>query len=136
MARLAAFEKRWAEALFAAILAPETAGLPAFASIDRTAFWRCIEDAPGPLFGVGLRGMVHLLTFLPLAEPPRAADGGRGARRPFFALPSEAQRAYVAALEHDPRFVVRQALHALKMVACMAWFDAPSVRARFAGAAL
>ena len=133
MARLAAFEKRWAEALFAAILAPETAGLPAFESIDRQAFWRCIEEAPGPLFGIGLRGMVHLLTFLPLVEP-----GGPGAsrpRRPFFALPPEARRELVAALEHDPRFAVRQALHALKMLACMAWFDAPAVRARFPGAA-
>jgi hypothetical protein len=120
---LAGFERRWAEALFAAILAPETAALPPFERIDRAEFWRCLDEAPGPLFGIGLRAMVHALTFLPLAD--------RRHRKPFFALAPEDRRALVAELDRQGPAAVRQVLTALKMLACMAYFDDPAVRARF-----
>jgi len=123
--RLTRIEKRWAEVIFAAILAPEVAGLPGFDRVDRTAFWRAVDDRTGELFGHGLRAMVALVTFLPVAD--------RRHRRPLFALDHDARRALVAELAADPRFAVRQAIVALKMLAGMAYLDDPVVRARFTG---
>jgi len=124
-AHLGRRERAWAEAIFAAILAPETAGLPAFDSIDRDAFWRCLDQAPGVLLGHGLRAMIHTVTFLPLTD--------RRYRRPFFALPLEARLTVVAELDHHPRFLLRQTLETLKLLACFAYFDDAAVRARFPG---
>lgn len=122
--RLTRLERAWAERLFAAILAPQTAGLPRFESVDRAPFWAAIDEAPGPLFGVGLRAMIHLLTFLPLTDPRH--------HRPFFLLPEDARIDWIEERYHDGRFAVRQAVYALKMLACFAWFDAPHVRAAVA----
>lgn len=124
--RLRGFERRWAEAMFAAILAPETVGLPAFASIDRHEFWRCVESAPGPLFGVGLRAMVHALNLWPLADARH--------RRPFVALTPAAQATLVAELAHHGSYAVRQLVTALKMLACLAYFDDAGVRQRVGAA--
>lgn len=122
--RFSRLEREWAEAIFAAILAPETVGLPAFEEIDRVAFWRCLEQAPGPLFGPGLRGMIHAVTMLPLAD--------RRYLLPLFALPLDVRHTLVEELANDRRYAVRQMMSALKMVACFAYFDDPVVRARFA----
>src|SRR5262249_7143726 len=97
-------------------------GLPAFASIDRATFWRCFEEATGPLVRAGLRPMVHTLTFLPLVS---------GFGRPFFLL-SEGERArFLATIADDPRYFLRQTLVTLKMLACFAYFDDARVRERY-----
>lgn len=124
--RLSTTEKAWAEAIFEAMLPTDTAGLPAFASVDRAAFWRCLEDAPGPSFGPGLRAMVHGLTFLPVAD--------RRHRKPFYALDRDQRQDVVAELAADPRYAVRQMVTTMKMMACFAYFDDAGVRARFDGA--
>ncbi|MCZ7678153.1 MAG: hypothetical protein M5U28_05015 [Sandaracinaceae bacterium] len=60
MSALGPTERRWAEALFEAILGPvEQHGLPAFASVDKASFYEAIDRAPGPAFAPGLRAMVH-----------------------------------------------------------------------------
>jgi hypothetical protein len=116
------FERRWAEAIFAAVL-PGGAGLPAFAAIDRDTFWRCLEQAPAPSFGVGLRAMVHALTFLPVADARL--------RRPFFQLSEDERRAFVLDLEQRDSYPARQLLTTMKTLACFAYFDDPIVRERF-----
>lgn len=122
-AHLTAAEKRVAETLFAAIVPGETAGMPAFAALDRARFWECLRTAPGPSFGPGLRAMVHGLNLLPLAD--------RRFRRTFTALSPDERETLLVELASDERYAVRQMLTTLKMVACFAYFDDPVVRARF-----
>ena len=123
MSGLGARERRWAEALFAALLGPtEAHGLPAFAQIDHQAFYRAIETAPGPLFLPGLRAMVAALTFAPVLDPRFG--------RPFFALDPEARLDCIEALAKDRRYAVRQMISTLKILACFAYYEDPSVRAR------
>lgn len=122
--RFTAAERVRAEAIFEAILPAESAGLPSFESIDRTEFWRCIEDAPGPSFGPGLRAMIHAFTLLPLAD--------RRFRKPFHRLDRDQRETLVAELSGDERYAIRQMLTTLKMIACFAYFDDARVRARFA----
>lgn len=119
--QLRPFERRWAEALFEAILGGgERDDLPRFEVIDRTVFWHALAEAPAPSFGVGLRVFVWTLTLLPLAD--------RRWRRPFVALPREARLLAVSEWERSPSYAVRQMLAALKMLACFAYFDDPLVR--------
>ncbi len=116
--RLWPFERAWAEALFSAVLPMD----PPFSAIDRTHFWRCLEEAPADTFGVGLRGMVHALTFMPLTR-------GQG---PFFTLDEEEQERFLDSIAKDERYVVRQMIVTMKTLACMAYYDDPTVRARIA----
>jgi len=54
--RLTAIERSWAEQLFAAIIGTNgDNGLPAFASVDLSTFWRCFDETPAPLVRAGLR---------------------------------------------------------------------------------
>lgn len=122
--RLLPLERAWAEALFAAILGTgREEGLPEFQEVDRATFWRCFEEAAPPLIGMGLRGMVHTLTWLPLTD--------RRFRRPFFRLTPEERERFVAGLADDERDLVRQSLVTLKTLACFAYLDDAAVRARF-----
>lgn len=122
-AALSPRERRWAEALFAAILGPlEDHGLPAFASIDLASFYEAIDRAPGPMFAPGLRAMVAALTFWPLTHPRF--------RRPFHALDARARLDCVEAMAASEAYVTRQMLTTLKMLACFAYFENAAVRAR------
>lgn len=121
MSALGPTERRWAEALFEAILGPlERQGLPPFASVDKASFYDAIDRAPGPAFAPGLRAMVHAATFAPLAHPRFA--------RPFFALDREARVRFVEAMAGDTRFVTRQILSTLKILATFAYYEDPAVR--------
>jgi len=115
-------ETAWAEAIFAAILPGEAAGLPAFASIDRTVFWRCLAESTGPAFRIGFRAMVVVLTQLPRFHPRW--------RRPFHALAPADQAAFLAALAGSRRAAARQLVETMKILACFAYLDAAAVRAR------
>lgn len=126
--RLFGFERRWAEALFEALLGQGESsaarhGLPPFGAIDRAAFWSALESAPAPSFRFGLRGFVYALNLATLFD--------RRFGRPFVRLAGEDRLRAIEALDRDPRYGVRQAMAALKMLACFAYFDAPEVRARF-----
>jgi hypothetical protein len=124
--RLRAFERGWAEALFAALLPGDPAhGLPPFGAIDRTQFWQCLARAPAPSFGLGLRAMVYTLSFLPVTD--------KRFRRPFFRLSAREQALVIEELARDPRFAARQMVTALKTLACLAYFDDGAVRARVGG---
>jgi hypothetical protein len=121
--RLRGFERAWADALFEALLpGHEAAGLPPFCAVDRARFWQCLEHAPGPSFGAGLRAMVYALTLLPVADPRL--------RRPFFRLDRAEREAAITRYACDDRFAVRQMVVTLKTLACLAYFDDPAVRLR------
>jgi hypothetical protein len=121
--RLLPHERRWLEQIFAAMLPGETVGLPSFDSGDHAEFFRIIEDAPGASFLPGLRVMLHALHALPL--------GYAHYRRPFFALPLEARRAFLAELAHENGYLSRQLVAALKILAGFAYFENPRVRECF-----
>ncbi|MBN8609022.1 MAG: FAD-dependent oxidoreductase [Deltaproteobacteria bacterium] len=121
MSALPPRERRWAEALFDAILGPvERHGLPSFASIDHAGFYRAIDHAPGPPFAPGLRGMVTAAT---LATLPTHG-------RPFHALDRDARVRAIDTMSADPRYLVRQILSTLKILATFAYFEDPEVRRR------
>jgi hypothetical protein len=126
-APLLPFERRLAEQLFDAILGVDgSEGLPSFASFHHQAFWQTMAGRTPPYFSPGLRAAVHLLSLLPLGMP--------GLHRTFPRL-SRAQRlACVARLESSPRYLVRQSLATLKILACFAYFEDERVRARLGGA--
>src|SRR5262245_5840045 len=101
--RLFGFERRWAEALFEAVLGIETrvgAGraLPAFERIDRTVFWRALEEAPAPSFRFGLRGFVYALTLWPILD--------RRWRKPFFRLSHADRLAAIEAFDGSSRYLI------------------------------
>lgn len=121
--RLTAMERAWAEELFAAIVATGgDDGLPAFATVDRDAFWRRFDEAPAPLVRAGLRPMLHTLTFLPLVS---------GFGRPFFRLSPDERARFLAEAAGSRRYFVRQSVTTLKTLACFAYFHDEAVRARF-----
>ncbi len=112
-------ERRWADALFDALLGRPIA--------DRSRFWTTVAAAAPPLPRLGLRAAVHLLTFLPLSQ--------RRFRRPFFALASDEQLDCVEAMAAHGLLTVRQAVSTLKVIACLALFEEPAMRAAAAGRA-
>jgi hypothetical protein len=124
--RLTSVERDWCEQLFEAIVATGGSdGLPAFADVDRSTFWRCFEEAPAPLVRAGLRPMLHTLVFLPVVS---------GYGRPFFLLSREDRARFLEAAAADRRYFVRQAVVTLKTLACFAFFDDSRARAHFEGA--
>jgi hypothetical protein len=122
--RLTAMERRWAELLFAALLGVGADDREAQAGLS--AFWEQFEAASPPLVQAGLRPMVLLLTFLPV---------GLGWGRPLFALDSAARFRFVEQASASSSFAVRQALITLKTLACLAYFEGPQIRSRYAGGA-
>lgn len=129
MSALGPHEKRWAEALFEAVLGPvEEHGLPSFASVDKAGFYRAIETAPGPQFTPGLRGMIYAANFAPVLDPRFG--------KPFSALDREARLRFVEAMSHQHGFVTRQILSTLKILATFAYYEDPAVRAGSASAPL
>ncbi|MBM4783349.1 MAG: hypothetical protein GQE15_37200, partial [Archangiaceae bacterium] len=74
---LRAFERRWADALFDALLGTAVA--------DRARFWELLSAHGPAMLEPGLRAAVHALTFLPVTLP--------GFRKPFFALDADTRLA-------------------------------------------
>ena len=116
-------ERAWLERIFEAMLPAETAGLPTFDASRHADLCRTLEEATGATFLPGLRVMLHALAVLPL--------GYAGYRRPFFALPVDGRRAFLAELAREPGYLSRQLVAALKILACFAYFESPFVRANF-----
>lgn len=123
--RLSAFERRWASALFGAIIgAGGGDGLPPFASVDEGLFYRRFESAAAPLVRAGLRPMLYALVLAPVTM---------GYKKPFFALSTEDQARFLIEVDHEGNAFLRQSLAALKTLACFAYFEDPVVRARVGG---
>lgn len=116
---LAPTVRRLAEPLMAAVLPLDAVGLPMPRQFD--AFWARLPGATAPTFGPGLATAVLALTALPRFD--------RRYRRTFDVLAPAEQRALVAEWLRDDRFVVRQFIAIIKVVAALAVFDDPAVRA-------
>ena len=97
------FERPGPRHIFAAILATETAGCRRCRPLDRGAFWRCLDEAPGALVRARPARHGHALTFLPLDDRRLPAAVVRARRR-------DAAGAAVPSSTRDPRYVVRQLL--------------------------
>lgn len=118
------YERAWLEQIFQAMLPADTAGLPALAARDEeSSFFRAIEHATGPTFIPGLRMMLHALSVLPL--------GYAGYRKPFFALSVDRRRAFLEHLSRERGYLPRQLVQTMKILAAFAYFEDPTVRARF-----
>lgn len=111
---LFAFERRWAEALFASIVdAPLTRA---------DALWSRFDASAAPLTRFGLRFMVWALVFSPLLR----------LRPPFFAMTPAGRAQFLAHVEVRGSYFARQSLTTLKTLACFALFEDDTVRGRFA----
>lgn len=107
---LLAFERRWAEALFTAILD---------APLSRAdVLWSRFDTAAAPLTRFGLRFMVWALVFSPLLR----------FERPFFAMGADARARFLTHVEARGSYFARQSLMTLKMLACFALYEDDAVR--------
>lgn len=121
VSRLAERDQRLLVALFGAII-PAAEGLDqSGADVDHRRFFEAITTTTSSSFVPGLAAMLVLVRGLIFVRH----------RRPFEALSRDEQLAFVEALGSDERYPVRQVATTLKMLACMAYFDDPSVRIRF-----
>ena len=127
-------ERAWAELMFDALLGAgddDAASLPslsAMAPAERARFWRLLDERTPPYFGPGLRACVQALAWAPLLM--------KGLRRHFASLSPAERIACVERLEESPRYLVRQTLATLKILACFARFESAEVRARLGGDAV
>jgi hypothetical protein len=112
------FERRWRDALFAAMIPSsqtcEGAAIPGLIELDLTAFWEILERQAPPLLRLGLRASVWALTFAPLLVV--------GSPRLFSSLP-EARRDLVLRRAAGSRlYLLRQLVTTIKALACLAYF--------------
>lgn len=108
------FERRWAEALFDALLGVQVT--------DRERFWALVAAKAPALVKPGLRVAVHALTVLPTTM--------KGYGRPFFALSWPQQLACVEAMGEHPSLTVKQLVSTVKVLACFALLESPGQRER------
>ncbi len=118
--RLTLAERRFAEQVFGALLPGDARGRRAFAEIDTAGFWRCLHEDGAPSLIPGLRLMLVAVWVGPLLD--------RRFRRPFPRLSTEDQYRWLAGLDADARYLPRQLVATLKILACFAWFDDPVAR--------
>jgi len=116
--RLLAVERLWRTALLEAMIPAPRPGLPAMAELDLDAFWlRFDEIAPAHL-QLGMRAAAWpVAVALPLAL---------GYRRPLHLLDAEQRDAVLQRAATLP--VASSLLEIVKLVACLAYFDAERVQ--------
>ncbi|MBI4706238.1 MAG: hypothetical protein HY744_34510 [Deltaproteobacteria bacterium] len=126
-------ERRWRDALLAAMIPPAAAlaapaaqppaaaALPGLGELDLVPFWTAYERCAPPLLRLGVRVAVWVLSLAPilvLAVPCL-----------FTQLePEERDRMLERAARSD-WYVLRQMVVTLKLLACFAYFREPAVRA-------
>ncbi len=116
------FERRWRDALFAAMI-PRTpeADLPGLDELDLEPFWEVMERQAPAMVRLGLRASVWLLAFSPLFLI--------GSLRLFPGL-DPARRDRVLRRAADSRlYLLRQLVTTVKALACLAYLRDPEVRA-------
>jgi hypothetical protein len=116
------FERRWRDALFAAMLPRlDPDGPPGLGELDLASFWPRFHAAAPPLLRLGLRAAVWAFAFAPLFL--------RGRLCFFSGLPEGEQDAVLLRAAGHRRFLLRQMALVVKAVACFAYFQDPSARA-------
>ena len=134
MNRWSARERRWRDALMAALIpvGPPNDGrpeqdpagrLPGLAELDTTSFWADLDQAAPPLLRLGLRVAVWALTWMPLVLVGRLCT--------FPRLSPDAQDQLLSRAAASRWYLLRQLVTLLKALACFAYFREPAVRARF-----
>lgn len=107
------FERRWRDALVAAVLP---------VPVGASGFWEAFAAAAPPELRLGLRAAVWILAL----SPPWLL----GRWRTFGALgPDDRDRLLTLAAGHR-RYLVRQLVELLKLVACLRAFEDPALRTR------
>jgi hypothetical protein len=119
-----AADRRWRDALLAAVIPridPE--GLPGLEDLDPGRFFGELDRAAPPLLRFGFRAAVWVLTFSPIFL--------LGKPRRFGALPPSDRDLLLGRAASSRLYLLRQLVLALKLVACFAYFQDPTLRARF-----
>lgn len=118
------FERRWRDALMAAVLPPAADGsLPGLGDLDLDGFWRELRAAAPPVLRAGLRASVWALALAPLLL---------GRRRTFLGLSADERDALLARAAGSRSYLLRQMALTLKTLACFAYFRDPAARAAVA----
>jgi len=117
-----AFERRWRDALLAAVIpAPPDAERPGLGALDLASFWQSFAKAAPPLLGLGLRVAVWVLTLAPLFL--------LGKLRLFPSLAEPQKDRLLCRALGSRLYLLRQLVVSLKAVASFAYFSDPAVRA-------
>ncbi len=121
---MTAFERRWQQALFAALIPGVPGGrLPPIRTLDLAAFWTRYEGAAPFMLRIGLRLAVAALTWMPLCRYGR----------PFHRLDADRQDAFLARQNSSRLYIVRQLVTVVKLIACFAYFRDPTIQAAVRG---
>lgn len=116
-------ERRWRNALCAAVVPPPDDGLlPGLGALPTDDFWREVEHAAPLLLRIGLRGAVLAISLCPPIVVGRLAT--------FDHLPRHEQERVVERLAGSRFFLVRQLPTTLKLMACFAYLRDGDVRDR------
>ncbi len=116
-------ERRWRDALCAAVIPPPADGeLPGFSALSTGEFWREVDQVAPPLLRLGLRGAVLGLALCPPVVIGRLTT--------FDRLTPEEQDRVVTRVGQSRWFLARQLPMTLKLMACFAYLREADVRAR------
>ncbi len=117
----AAFEVRWRDATFAALVPAAPDGShPGLAAVDTAKYWEDMERSAPGLVRLGLRASLWAVALLPLLLVGRLC---------FFASLSQSLKDRMLEKMASSRlYLLRQILATLKMLACFAYFRDPLVR--------
>ena len=116
------WERRCLDAMFAATI-PASGDTPSLGGLDLDGFWERFERAAPFELKLGLRVAVIGLGVggpLLLLKTPRS----------FLQLDDASRDRMLSEAIESSNFLVRQLATVLKVVACMAYFDDPTVQAR------
>ncbi len=120
MTHWTAAERRWRDAIAAAML-PRHGALPGFAEHSAPdAFWARLGEVAPPLLRHGLRAATWAITWAPLPI----------CGRQFHRLAPIDREAFLRRFDESRWFLVRQLVLAWKLVACLGLLTDPAVRAR------
>lgn len=120
------FERRWRDDLCAAVIPRvDPVGLPGLGEVDTDEFWSRFLVAAPPDVRRSLRLAVWVLTLCPplLVRSPMT----------FGHLSSELRDRHLDAALRHRSWVFRELAGLVKLVACLAYFGDPAVRARVSG---
>ncbi|MCK6549094.1 hypothetical protein L6R52_24840 [Myxococcota bacterium] len=118
----ARFERRWLEALLAAMI-PPSAARPGLAALDLDQFLDALFTAAPPLLRFGVRAATWALTLGPPVFLGRIST--------FGGLSEEERDRMLVRVATSRSYLARQLAITLKLVASFGYLRAPEVRATF-----
>ena len=125
MRGLTRMERRWCQALMEAVLPAGESELPSLGSLDLEPFWERFHRAAPWTLRAGFRLALWVLTWLPLIS--------LRFRRPFFGLSGPRQDQFLCQKASSKRYLMRQLVETIKLVATLAYFHDDRPRQYFEG---